>query len=87
MAKKLILMGMRRSGKSSIQKVVFEKLPPNESLFLESTSKILSKNILESIGLELIDCPSQEINTEIDWEILKDAGAVVFIIDAQGIKY
>ena len=30
-----------RSGKSSIQKVVFHKLSPNETLFLESTSKVV----------------------------------------------
>ena len=31
----------RRSGKSSIQKVVFHKMSPNETLFLESTSKVI----------------------------------------------
>ena len=30
----------RRSGKSSIVKVVFHKMSPNETMFLESTSKI-----------------------------------------------
>lgn len=30
-----------RSGKSSIQKVVFHKMSPNETLFLESTSKVV----------------------------------------------
>ena len=30
-----------RSGKSSIQKVVFHKMSPNETLFLESTTKII----------------------------------------------
>ena len=30
-----------RSGKSSIQKVVFHKMSPNETLFLESTNKIV----------------------------------------------
>lgn len=29
-----------RSGKSSISSVVFQKLPPNETLFLESTPRI-----------------------------------------------
>ena len=32
---------LNRSGKSSIQKVVFHKLSPNETLFLESTSKVV----------------------------------------------
>lgn len=34
-----------RSGKSSIQKVVFHKMSPNETLFLESTSKIVKNGI------------------------------------------
>jgi hypothetical protein len=34
-----------RSGKSSIQRVVFHKMQPNETLFLESTTKITKDNI------------------------------------------
>ena len=37
-----------RSGKSSIQKVVFHKLSPNETLFLESTSKVVKDDINNS---------------------------------------
>lgn len=33
-------MPWRRSGKSSISKVVFHKLAPQETLFLETTNKI-----------------------------------------------
>ena len=32
-----------RSGKSSIQKVVFTKMSPNETLFLDSTPKIVKE--------------------------------------------
>ena len=45
---KILLMGPRRSGKSSIQKVVFHKVSPNETLFLESTNKIVKDNISNS---------------------------------------
>lgn len=41
-------MGLRRSGKSSIQKVVFHKMSPNETLFLESTNKIVKDDINNS---------------------------------------
>jgi len=34
-----------RSGKSSIQKVVFHKMSPNETLFLEMTSKIVKDGV------------------------------------------
>lgn len=37
-----------RSGKSSIQKVVFHKMSPNETLFLESTAKIVKNDISNS---------------------------------------
>lgn len=36
----LIANARFRSGKSSISSVVFHKLPPNETLFLESTARI-----------------------------------------------
>jgi Ras-related GTP-binding protein C/D len=34
-----------RSGKSSIQRVVFGKMPPNDTLYLESTTKIQKEDI------------------------------------------
>jgi Ras-related GTP-binding protein C/D len=53
---KILLMGLRRqlfdflnvcrSGKSSIQKVVFHKMSPNETLFLESTTKIVKSGFI-----------------------------------------
>ena len=36
----ILLMGLRKSGKSSIRHVVFHKMSANETLFLEGTSKI-----------------------------------------------
>ncbi len=38
---RVLLMGLKKSGKSSIQKVVFHKMSPNETLFLESTTKVV----------------------------------------------
>ena len=37
-----------RSGKSSIQRVVFHKMSPNETLFLESTNAIHKENVSNS---------------------------------------
>lgn len=48
MKPKILLFGLRRSGKSSIQKVVFHKMSPNETLFLESTNKIVKEDISNS---------------------------------------
>ncbi len=37
---RILLIGLRRSGKSSIQRVVFQKMSPHETLFLESTTSL-----------------------------------------------
>jgi Ras-related GTP-binding protein C/D len=49
----------RRSGKTSIQKVVFNKMSPNETLFLESTNKIQKTTVNHSsfIEFQIIDFP------------------------------
>ena len=52
-----------RSGKSSIQKVVFHKMSPNETLFLESTNKITKEDISNSsfVRFSIWDFPGQVI--------------------------
>ena len=42
---RIILMGLRRSGKTSISSVVFAKLSPSESLFLESTTRVYKTDV------------------------------------------
>jgi len=86
---RILLMGLRRSGKSSIQKVVFHKMSPNETLFLESTNKIVKDDISNSsfVQFQIWDFPGQ-----IDFldptmfdpdRIFSGCGALVFVIDAQ----
>ena len=36
----IILVGNKKTGKTSIQKVVFQKMAPNETWFIEPTSRI-----------------------------------------------
>lgn len=45
---RVLMMGVRRSGKSSIQKVVFHKMSPHETLFIEATNKIVKNDIANS---------------------------------------
>ncbi|XP_029977190.1 ras-related GTP binding Cb [Salarias fasciatus] len=85
---RILLMGLRRSGKSSIQKVVFHKMSPNETLFLESTNKIYKDDISGSsfINFQIWDFPGQVdfFDPTFDSEmIFKGAGALIFVIDAQ----
>merc|ERR1719315_786726 len=81
-------MGPRRSGKSSIQKVVFHKMSPNETLFLESTNKIVKDDISNSsfVQFYIWDFPGQIdfFDTTFDTELIfGGCGALVFVIDAQ----
>jgi hypothetical protein len=77
-----------RSGKSSIQKVVFHKMSPNETLFLESTSKVQKDDVCHSsfVEFQVWDFPGQIdfFDPAFDSDLIfGGAGALVFVIDAQ----
>lgn len=81
-------MGLRRSGKSSIQKVVFHKMSPNETLFLESTTKIIKDDVSNSsfVQFQIWDFPGQIdfFDPAFDSDVIfGGCGALVFVIDAQ----
>uniref|UniRef100_A0A6G1SNI5 Ras-related GTP-binding protein C n=1 Tax=Aceria tosichella TaxID=561515 RepID=A0A6G1SNI5_9ACAR len=85
---RILIMGLRRSGKSSIQKVVFHKLSPNETLLLESTNKIVKDDVSESsfVSFVIWDFPGQIDFSDPTFDskhIFGKCGALVFVIDAQ----
>ncbi|QSL65209.1 hypothetical protein MERGE_002516 [Pneumocystis wakefieldiae] len=83
---RLLLMGLRRSGKSSTKRVVFHKMPPNETLFLESTNRINKDNINSFIDFQVWDFPGQIdfFDSTFDLEaIFGEVGALIFVVDAQ----
>jgi Ras-related GTP-binding protein C/D len=85
---RILIQGLRRSGKSSIQKVVFHKMSPNETLFLENTSKIVKSDISNSsfVQFQIWDFPGQIdfFDGTFDAEaIFGGAGALIFVVDAQ----
>ncbi|RAL16923.1 GTR/RAG family Ras-related GTP-binding protein [Aspergillus homomorphus CBS 101889] len=83
---RLMLMGLRRSGKSSIASVVFHKMPPNETLFLESTTRIQKDSIHSFMDFQVWDFPGQLEYTEPSFDlenIFGGLGALVWVIDAQ----
>ncbi|XP_053342364.1 ras-related GTP binding Cb [Clarias gariepinus] len=85
---RILLMGLRRSGKSSIQKVVFHKMSPSETLFLESTNKIYKDDISSSsfVHFQIWDFPGQVdfLDPAFDYQmIFRGTGALIFVIDAQ----
>lgn len=86
--RKILLMGSKGSGKSSIEKVVFHKMSPNETLFLESTNKIVRNDISNSsfVKLDIWDIPGQVdfFDQVFDFKnVFGGWGALVFVIDAQ----
>src|SRR3989338_8215434 len=87
---RILLMGLRRSGKSSIQKVVFNKMSPIETLFLEATSKIVKNDVANSsfVQFQVWDFPGQVdfLDSTVDIEsIFRDCGALVDVLDALAV--
>lgn len=86
---KILLMGLRRSGKSSIQKVVFHKMSPNETLFLERTNQLTRNDVSTSsfIQFQVWDFPGQIdfFDPSFDAEALfgRQCEALIFVLDAQ----
>uniref|UniRef100_A0A915K9J7 Ras-related GTP-binding protein C n=1 Tax=Romanomermis culicivorax TaxID=13658 RepID=A0A915K9J7_ROMCU len=88
MKPRIILMGLKRSGKSSIQKVVFQKMSPNETLFLESTTRITKEEVSSSsfIQFQVWEYPGQmnAFDPNFDaYSIFECCGALIYVIDAQ----
>lgn len=85
---RIMLMGLRRSGKSSIMKVVFYKMSPHETLFLESTNTVEKSDIENSsfVQFQIWDFPGQidffqeDVNSD---QIFSGCSALIFVIDAQ----
>lgn len=86
---RLLLMGQRRSGKSSISSVVFHKLPPTETLFLESTARIQKDSLNSFMEFQVWDFPGQidifdNPSFPFDMDaIFGEIGALIWVIDAQ----
>ncbi|KAM0713859.1 hypothetical protein Q7P37_010821 [Cladosporium fusiforme] len=84
---KLLLMGQRRSGKSSIQNVILQKMPPTETLYLESTNSVKTVSMQSFAELEMTEVPSQ-LSIESPEIAYSDAnfrelGTVIWVIDVQ----
>ncbi|EJW80293.1 hypothetical protein WUBG_08796 [Wuchereria bancrofti] len=83
----IVLMGLKRSGKTSIRKVVFNKMSPNETLFVESTPRVTTETVKGSfINFEAIEFPGQMSpfdNAMNPHDTFARCGALLFVIDAQ----
>ncbi|KAI9209284.1 Gtr1/RagA G protein conserved region-domain-containing protein [Polychytrium aggregatum] len=85
-SRRLYMMGLKRSGKSSILNVVFQKMAPNETLFLSSTTSIQKRRVSSIMNLSLWDFPGQIDffdDASYDQSMFSVPGALGFVIDAQ----
>lgn len=96
--RRIIFTGPRRSGKSSIEKVIFHKMSPHETLFLDSTHAVDIHLIANNdfvrfqtwdFGGDLnlqggIDYNGRNISTE---SILKGCSTLIYVIDAHEEDY
>ncbi|XP_060854649.1 ras-related GTP-binding protein C isoform X1 [Rhopalosiphum padi] len=85
---RLVLMGLRGSGKTSIQKVVFQKMSPNETLFIGSNNSMLKDVVNNSafVNFQICDFPGHFDFTDSEYDvqsILQGCQSLVFVIDAQ----
>ncbi|KAL8860810.1 MAG: hypothetical protein Q9178_002840 [Gyalolechia marmorata] len=79
---KMLLMGLKRSGKSSITNVVFRKMAPHETLFLEATTRI-QKSVMPFMDFQIWDLPGQIDYLSSSFDIFSNVGGIVWVIDAQ----
>lgn len=82
----ILLMGLRRGGKSSICKVVFHNMQPLDTLYLESTSKPTTEQFSLLIDLSVMELPGQLNYFEPNYDserLFSSVGALVYVIDSQ----
>lgn len=85
---RILLAGLRRAGKTSIQNVVFAKMPPNETPMIDHTEKITKTDVNNSMFVQFqiwdfsgdFDFEDPSVDAEL---LFKQCGALVFVIDAQ----
>lgn len=81
----VLLMGVRRCGKSSICKVVFHNMQPLDTLYLKQP-QIPPSSIFYSYDLAVMELPGQLNYFEPSYDserLFKSVGALVYVIDSQ----
>ncbi|KAF9048526.1 Gtr1/RagA G protein Gtr2 [Panaeolus papilionaceus] len=81
---RILLLGMRRAGKTSIQQVLFNNLSPKQTFYLETTMRITKVPVDTVIPLEIWDCPA---NTTVEslGVPLSHFSTIIFVIDIRDL--
>ena len=85
----ILIMGISKSGKTSIKKVVFEQMLPYATYFLEPTTQFETKEISNYClcDLSVTEVPSTFIlskATEEEKEVISNCTALIYVVDMQG---
>ncbi|CCL98801.1 uncharacterized protein FIBRA_00806 [Fibroporia radiculosa] len=84
MRTKILLLGMRRSGKTSIQEVLFQDKLPKNAFYIERTTRVSKHTYDTIIPLEIWDCPG-DISLETLDAPLSQFATLIFVIDIQDL--
>ncbi|KAK9237812.1 Gtr1/RagA G protein conserved region-domain-containing protein [Lipomyces kononenkoae] len=83
---RIVMMGLRRGGKSSICQVMFHNMQPLDTLYIESTTAPTTSVFSSFIDFAVMELPGQINFTDamIDAErIFSSCGALIYVIDSQ----
>eukprot|EP00934_Nitzschia_sp_Nitz4_P004012 Nitzschia sp. Nitz4//scaffold42_size132992//52794//54142//NITZ4_003393-RA/size132992-augustus-gene-0.102-mRNA-1//1//CDS//3329551700//4002//frame0 len=87
---KILLMGPRRGGKTSIQKVVFQKMTPHETLFRLEATQTLERAVVDHTPLcrfTVWDFPGDYYGQPGEESIFMGSTSLLFVVDAQDEPY
>ncbi|KAJ3769651.1 Gtr1/RagA G protein Gtr2 [Lentinula raphanica] len=81
---KILMLGLRRSGKTSIREVLFNGMTPKETFYLDATMSFVRHTYDTIIPLEIWDCPGN-ITVETLGVPLSVFSTLVFVIDIRDL--
>ncbi|EAU85369.2 Gtr1/RagA G protein Gtr2 [Coprinopsis cinerea okayama7 len=81
---KILLLGLRRAGKTSILEVLFKDLPAKQSFYLETTMRIMTHKVDTVIPLEIWDTPAN-VTVDTLGAPLSDFATIIFVIDIRDL--
>ncbi|RPB08813.1 hypothetical protein P167DRAFT_493506 [Morchella conica CCBAS932] len=83
---RILLMGQRQAGKTSIVECVFRKLPPEETLFVDPTVKMHKVFVTSFLSFIIYDAPGQLNFLELSFDItgiFDNIDTIIWVFDAQ----